>query len=78
MTTTFDLAIIRYAVVHKQWSEIGVGASPELGPFLAGWYWRDMGCDMPAAEQIKSFRDSFRKGYAEADAFVEILSRKNQ
>ena len=76
MITTFDLAITRYTVVCQQWAELAAGNAPQLGPFLAGWYWRDMGCELPPSEQIKSFRDSFRKGYAEADAFAEILSRK--
>lgn len=75
MTTTLDLALARYAVVHKQWSDLASGNSPVLGPFLAGWYWRDMGCELPPREQIKDFKDSFGKGWAEADDFVEILSR---
>ena len=78
MITTLDLALTRYTVVCQKWGEMAAGHYPQLGPFLAGWYWRDMDCDIPPPEQIKSFRDSFRKGWAEADAFVETLKRKQQ
>lgn len=76
MNTTLDLALARYTIVSKEWSDLAAGNYPILGAFLAGWYWRDMGCELPPPEQIKSCRDSFRKGWAEADSFVSILNQQ--
>jgi len=57
----------RWGVVFKKWTEIG-GVPPQLGPFIAGWYMKQMGCREP--EDIGNrYRDSFRAGYHERETY---------
>jgi hypothetical protein len=61
----------------RAWHELAAGAEPLLGAFLAGWYWRDMGNQLPGAEQIGQFTDSFRVGWREADTHIAIKDQQN-
>ncbi len=73
MQTTLDLALIRWAVVCRRWHELSSGSAPVLGAFLAGWFLRDAGAQLPT--DCGSARDSLRIGYAEADSQIVILQR---
>jgi len=74
MITTLDSALVRWSVVCRRWEDFSSGNSPQLGPFLAGWFMRDMGAPMP--EDVGLFRESFCAGWAEADTEIEIASRQ--
>lgn len=76
MKTTLDLALIRWSVVCKEWGELSSGFYPNLGAFLSGWFWKDMGNELP--KELGEFRDSFRKGYQESEFMLEILNRERQ
>lgn len=75
MKTTLDLALIRWSVAHRQWHELA-NDMPNLGAFLAGWFMRDMGAEMPEREKLGTFCDSFRKGWKECDDMIVILDRE--
>lgn len=77
MKTTLDLALIRWSVVCRQWHDFG-GDAPMIGPFLAGWFMRDMKADMPEQLSLGTFRDSFRKGWGECDTQLAILAQQEQ
>ena len=68
-----DLALTRWAVVCRQWHELSGGSTPLLGAFLAGWYCRCIGASMP--DELGDFKDSFRRGWIEAEQQIEIEGR---
>lgn len=76
MRTSLDLALIRWSVVCRTWHDLSSGNAPQLGAFLAGWYWRDMGNPMPQRTDLGTFCDSFRVGWREADAQIIIMKRQ--
>lgn len=78
MTTTLDIALIRWSVVCRQWDALSSNSAPILGAFLAGWYWRDMGNELPGREQLGTFVDSFRVGWHESDAMITIQQREKK
>lgn len=71
---SLDLALIRWSVTCQTWQEMAAGNTPDLGAFLSGWFWRTMGNLHPPAV-IEGFRDSFRKGFAEADWQLSIFTQ---
>lgn len=73
MQLPMDLALIRWSVVCRSWYNMAYDA-PDLGAFLAGWYCRCSGVSRPADEGM--FRNSFRRGWREADQEIEIKSRE--
>lgn len=75
MRTTLDLALLRWTVVCEQWSNLASGSHPQLGAFLAGWYACDMGAVMPTGAELGRFKDSYRRGWHEAEQQIEILER---
>jgi len=75
-TLTLDLALIRWSVVHRRWHELA-SDMPYLPAFLAGWGMRVMEADMPPAEALGTFKDSFRVGWREADEQLAILARRS-
>lgn len=75
MTTTLDEALTRWTVICRRWQDIASGSQPVLGPFLAGWFLRDMGEDIDVGR--KPGRDSFRAGWCEADTMINIRDRHN-
>ena len=77
MKTTLDLALIRWAVVCHQWRENG-GIHPQLGAFLAGWFLRDCSHKNAIRPDGMAFRDSFRRGWQEADTEIAIIDRETQ
>lgn len=77
MTTTIDQALTRYAVVGVSWNDFSHGNYPILGAFLAGWFCRDMGLEIP--ENLPAVgRDSFRKAWSECDSLIAILEQQNK
>lgn len=74
MKTTLDLAMIRWAVVCGEWSETAVGHFPNLGAFLAGWFCRDAGIPIKAADGI-TFINSWRKGWIECNVQIAIMDQ---
>lgn len=74
MSTTLDLALIRWAVVFAAWGEMAAGHSPHLGAFLGGWFSRDAGLPIEAAKGIV-FIDSWRKGWGECDSQIAIMEQ---
>lgn len=67
-----ELALIRWAVVCLSWNEIG-GTFPSFTGFMAGWCSRICECPEPAF--VGKYRDSFRRGWAEADGQIAIANR---
>lgn len=77
MRTTLDQALSRYAVVSVSWNNFSCGNYPILGAFLAGWFCRDMGLEIP--DELPAVGcDSFRKAWLECDSFLAILSQQTQ
>lgn len=72
---SFDLAFIRWSVVHRQWHELSGGSMPTLEGFLAGWFCRV--CEAQPPVIVGKFRDSFQCGWREAHEQIVILSRQN-
>lgn len=68
-----DLALARWSVVCESWGELAGGHAPYLPAFLAGWYTRQIGVEMP--DDLGTFKDSYRVGWREADQEVAIDSR---
>lgn len=77
MRTTLDQALSRYAVVSVSWNDLSWGHYPILGAFLAGWFTRDLGLEIP--DELPAVgRDSFRKAWQECDDFLAILSKQDK
>lgn len=74
LTTTLDIALIRWSVVCEKWRELS-NDIPILGVFLAGWFWRDMGNALLDAQTIGQFKDSFRVGWRECDTQIQIKNK---
>lgn len=72
---TLELALVRWSVVHKKWDEFSSGNMPYLHAFLAGWCCRVIGTSEP--EHVGQFRESFRAGWSEAEAQIQIAERLN-
>ena len=72
----FELALIRWSVVHGRWHEMSSASMPNLTAFLAGWGSRCVGIPIP--EKMECFVDSFRAGWTEADTAIaiELQNRK--
>lgn len=70
-----ELALIRWAVVHRNWHELS-GAMPVLTAFLAGWCSRCIGLEKPSVESV--LVHSFRAGWNEADSQIVIALAKRQ
>lgn len=76
MLLTLDLALIRWAVVCGDRERAVGGSSPSLGPFLAGWFLRDMGATCPERDALGVYVASFRAGWKEADSAIRIRMRE--
>lgn len=74
--TSLDMALVRWSVVCCSWRELG-GDFPDVGAFLAGWFLRVLGAEMPPKEKLGRCPDSFRVGWREADTQIVIASRSN-
>jgi hypothetical protein len=74
--TSLDMALVRWSVVCGSWRELG-GDFPDVGAFLAGWFLRVLGAEMPPREKLGRCPDSFRVGWREADTQIVIASRPN-
>lgn len=72
----FDLAFIRWSVVHRQWHDFSSGNMPSLEGFLAGWFCRVCEAEPPVV--VDRFRDSFQCGWREAHDQIVILSRQRK
>lgn len=73
---TLDLGLIRWSVMCDKWNDLAQGSAPQLGPFLAGWFTRAMGAEMPS--DLGMFRDSYRVGWREADTQISIQIQSTQ
>lgn len=69
MTYDLHLALLRWSSTC-----VSTGSRPELGPFLAGWYLRRMGCE--SLPTVSTFRDSMRAGWSESGIFLVIEERE--
>jgi hypothetical protein len=69
----FQLAFIRWSVVHRSWHDL-CGGIPSLEGFLAGWFCRVCEAEPPVV--VGRFRDSFNCGWREAHEQIVILSRQ--
>ena len=74
--TSLDMAMVRWGVVCCSWRELG-NSFPDIGAFLAGWFLRVLGAEMPPKEKLGRCPDSFRVGWREADTQIVIASRSN-
>ncbi len=59
--TTLDFAINAYSVAHAEQYEFN-GLTPEIGPFLAGYFLSQMGVDIPEVPVTNKFYDDFNWG----------------
>jgi hypothetical protein len=72
---------MRWQVICQEWKNLGE-CIPRIGPFLAGWYCREMG--MPVDVYHKHVNranrmeviESFRVGWNQADCLINIAERK--
>lgn len=75
MKTTLDIAMMRWEAASSQnRSRYGTQATILLGPFLAGWYLRDMGVE-DISDKVGIFRASFYAGWRECDGTLRIKAR---
>jgi len=76
MILPIELALIRWSVVSMRWNELSTSNAPLLTAFLAGWCCRCVGATFP--DNPRTFRDSFRVGWREAEDQIIIASRENK
>lgn len=69
----FELALIRWSVVHLQWHETA-NDMPNLTAFLTGWGARCLGMENTAPPD---FQNSFRRGWREADDQIAIALQRS-
>lgn len=70
-----DAALLRWSFIVRTWHEASVGHQPELGPFLAGWFLRQIS-DAEQAPEVDGFRDSFRAGWEESEMLLDSWRRE--
>ena len=75
MVLPLDRALTRWSVACASWSELAAGSAPLLQAYLAGWMCRCCGTSRPQHEG--DFRDSFRRGWADAETEIIIAMRQN-
>lgn len=73
MNIDLELALIRWAIVSRQWFELSSGAQPYLPAFLCGWHMRQLDIPLPdSMDGCGTHPDSLRAGYRECDNFIKI------
>jgi hypothetical protein len=75
MTAGLDAALVRWSVVVRTWQELQGGGQPALGPFLAGWFLRQIS-NAERAPNAERFESSFRAGWKESEMHLAILLRQ--
>lgn len=75
MVLPLDRALTRWSVACASWSELAAGSAPLLQAYLAGWMCRCCGTSRPQHEG--DYRDSFRRGWADAETEIIIAKRQN-
>lgn len=71
LDTKLDLALTRWAVAFHNAQALGASAGPLIGPFLAGWFSRDMGVACLDRATLGTFASSWRSGWTECDEWLK-------
>jgi hypothetical protein len=74
VTDSLSLALHRWYASSRSAEELAPGYVRQLGPFLAGWFCREMGASEPA--HLGTARDSFRAGWRECEGQMRIAARE--
>lgn len=70
LDTRLDLALTRWAVAFHVAQELAPCSGPLIGPFLAGWFCRDMGMACLDLPTLGTFASSWRSGWTECDGWL--------
>jgi hypothetical protein len=73
--TTLDRALTAYTVACREAHAFAPGSEPLLIPYLAGWGCRDMGMADLDSQQLGVYRKSWRLGWRDCDAHLELEAR---
>ena len=76
MKTTLDTALIVWSATCASRAQFASGYTAVLGPFLSGWFARDMGVRCLDGETLGTFTSSWRAGWAACDGHLRILARE--
>ena len=74
LTTTLAEALASWSGICAERANFAAGYTAVLGPFLAGWFSRDMGVAEPTT--LGTFTSSWRAGWKACDSLKMIQARE--